>query len=154
MKIRIRMFVMDVDGTLTDGKIYISSLGELFKAFSIKDGYMIARLRENGIEPVIITGRESEIVLNRCLELGISHVYQGITNKVDKLREILMTENISPLETAYIGDDLNDMDCIEYCGLTACPLDAVEELKNKVNYVCTKNGGDGAVREFIQYILN
>ena len=109
----IKMLVMDADGTLTDGKIYMSSNGELMKAFNIKDGYAIAHLREYKIEPVIITGRCSEIVKQRCAELKITELYQGVENKLYKLRELCNNLGVELSEVAYIGDDVNDLTCIQ-----------------------------------------
>lgn len=146
---KIKMLVMDVDGTLTDGKIYMGANGELMKAFDVKDGYAIVHLKEKGIEPVIITGRESSIVQSRAKELHITELYQGVRNKLEKLKQVADQYGLRLEEIAYIGDDLNDLDCIRVCGLTACPEDAVEEVKENVSYVCTRQGGRGAVREFI-----
>ena len=151
---KIKLLVMDVDGTLTDGKIYVSSSGECMKAFNVKDGYAIANLKKHGITPVIITGRSSEIVIQRAKELHINELHQGIVDKLSKLKEIAQLYDANPSEFAYIGDDLNDLDCINYCGVTACPNDGVDEVKNSVVYVCKNNGGKGAVREFIEYIIN
>lgn len=149
---KIKLLVMDVDGTLTDGKIYMGENGEVMKAFSVKDGYAIAHmLPEIGIIPVIITGRKSKIVENRAKELGITELYQGVGDKLAQLKRVAEKYNTAPEEIAYIGDDLNDLECIEYCTVTACPADAVEEVKRKVTYVCKKNGGEGAVRELIYY---
>lgn len=144
---------MDVDGTLTDGKIYMSPQGECVKAFHIKDGYMLARLADYHIAPIIITGRQSDILLNRCKELHITEVYQGIENKKEKLTEVLRTLGCSFSEVAYIGDDLNDLECMKLCGMSACPADAVEDVIRNVDFVCSKKGGEGAVREFIEYII-
>lgn len=149
----MKALVMDVDGTLTDGKIYMSPQGECMKAFHIKDGYMIARLAGYGITPIIITGRQSDILLNRCKELHITEVYQGIENKKEKLAEVLQAFRYSFHETAYIGDDLNDLGCMKLCGMSACPADAVEDVIRQVDFVCGKKGGEGAVREFIEYII-
>lgn len=146
---KIKMLVMDVDGTLTDGRIYIGVDGEVMKAFDVKDGYGIVQLRKEGVLPVIITGRKSTIVEKRASELGINELHQGIHNKLEKLKEIAEKYDIKAEEIAYIGDDLNDMECINYCSLSACPNDAMEEIKYLVSYVCKKNGGRGAVREFI-----
>ena len=145
---------MDVDGTLTDGKIYMSANGELMKAFNIKDGYAIARLRDYGIEPVIITGRSSEIVSQRCRELKITELHQGIENKSFKLRDICQKYHIDLSQVAYIGDDLNDLPCMKICGFSACPSDAMNPVKDSVNYVCDAKGGEGAVRELIDYLLS
>lgn len=149
----IKVLVMDVDGTLTDGKIYMSANGELMKAFNIKDGYAIARLRDYDIEPVIITGRSSEIVRQRCAELKIKELHQGIENKSYKLRDVCEKLNVELCQVAYIGDDLNDLSCMKICGCSACPSDAMIQVKEIVNFVCEAKGGDGAVREFIDFLL-
>lgn len=149
----IKLLVMDVDGTLTDGRIYMGAQGELMKAFDVKDGYAVAHiLPALGIEPVIITGRSSEIVQRRAEELGIKLLYQGVSNKLDPLKQLAEERHISPDEIAYIGDDLNDLDPIRYCGCTACPGDAVPEILDTVDYVCKQDGGRGAVREFISFL--
>ncbi len=151
----IKLFVMDVDGTLTDGHIYFGDNGEMFKAFHVRDGYAIAHIFPVcGIIPVIITGKSSEIVARRSKELKITEVYQGISDKLTKLKEIAAKFNVSPEEIAYIGDDVNDLECMEYCGLTACPSDALDEVLGKVDYVCKREGGRGAVREFADYVVD
>ena len=150
---KIKILIMDVDGTLTDGKIYMGPQGEAMKAFHCKDGLGIAQLLpELGIVPVIITGRRSQIVKNRAGELKISHLFQGISDKLVVLDQIAMEMGISRQQIAYIGDDLNDLTAMQVCGLTSCPADAVEEIKQIANYVCQHSGGDGAVREFIDYL--
>ena len=150
---KIKLFVMDVDGTLTDGKIYMGVNGEVMKVFNVKDGYAIAHLLPKmGILPVIITGRKSEIVSRRAAELGITELHQGVSDKLGKLKEVAASYHIVPGEIAYIGDDVNDLECIEYCGATACPADAVEEVKNKVGYICQCIGGEGAVEEYIKKV--
>jgi 3-deoxy-D-manno-octulosonate 8-phosphate phosphatase (KDO 8-P phosphatase) len=150
----IKMLVMDVDGTLTDGHIYIAAEGEMMKAFHVQDGYAIAHiLPTKGIVPVIITGRSSRIVEQRAKELKIVHLHQGIADKLSKLKEVAAALGITADEIAYIGDDVNDLDCIRYCGLTACPADAVPVVRNSVKYICSRNGGSGAVREFIDKFM-
>ena len=153
----IKYLIMDVDGTLTDGKIYMGCNGEVFKAFDIKDGCGIHDiLIPKGIIPVIITGRSSEILENRCKELGITQLYQGVSDKLDKLTEIIKEENLS--QTAYIGDDINDLPCMseikQVGGVVGCPKDAVNEVKEISDFVSNKNGGNGAVREFIEWMIN
>lgn len=151
---KIKYLFMDVDGTLTDGKIYISPTGEIMKAFNIKDGCGIHDILIPGqIIPVIITGRESAIVLNRCKELGITKVCQDIGDKMKKLKEIA-----SDLSTvAYIGDDINDFACMkavkEAGGVVGCPRDAVEKVIEIVDFVSPHKGGDGAVRDFIEWLV-
>ena len=154
MNNKIKLLVMDVDGTLTNGKIYIGANGEVMKAFDVKDGYAIAvLLSKRGIVPVIITGRESKIVAQRAIELGIDDLYQGVNNKLAVLKKVAEKYSAEADEIAYIGDDLNDLDCIAYCGITACPADAVDEVKRKVDYACKQKGGYGAVREFINTLI-
>lgn len=160
----IRFLVMDVDGTLTDGKIYMGEDGEIFKAFSIKDGYGIKELLpENNIIPIIITARYSRILVNRCEELGITEVYQGVRKKIECLREIISgyctdTEQYSLENVAYIGDDILDMQCLipirTAGGLTGCPVDAAQEVKGCCDFIASHRGGEGAVREFIEYIIS
>lgn len=150
----IKYLVMDVDGTLTDGKIYMGAHGEMMKAFNIKDGCGIHDIAiPGGIIPVIITGRTSEIVKKRCGELGIQQVYQGIKNKIEQLNSI--ADDLS--QVAYIGDDINDLSCMipvkEAGGVVGCPADAVERVKETSDFVALHNGGDGAVRDFIEWII-
>ena len=145
---------MDVDGTLTDGKIYMGQNGEIMKAFNIKDGCGINDIAISaGFIPIIITGRESNIVLNRCRELGIIGVYQGVRDKLKKLKEI--TPDLSMV--AYIGDDINDMCCMipvkKAGGVVGCPKDAAKTVLEVADFVAKHNGGDGAVRDFIEWIL-
>ncbi len=149
----IKYLVMDVDGTLTDGKIYMSSNGEAMKAFNIKDGCGIHDiLLPTGIIPVIITGRSSDIVLNRCKEIGITEIYQGQRDKLGKLKELVFDLGV----VAYVGDDINDIVCMkavkEAGGIIGCPKDAVSKIIEIADYVAEHNGGDGAVRDFIEWI--
>lgn len=152
----IRYLIMDVDGTLTDGKIHIGNSGELYKTFNIKDGFGIHDIAiPHGIIPVIITGRISKILENRCRELGIAKLYQGVTDKVEIMNSIL--ENQSYGIVAYIGDDINDITCMKLVhdagGLVGCPSDAVRQVLELADFVSVKTGGDGAVREFIDWIV-
>lgn len=149
----IKALVMDVDGTLTDGGIFIGNMGELMKRFHVRDGYGIHdMLPRMGIIPIILTGRESDIVYKRCSELGIKYIVQGSKNKIADLKTILLKVRVSLKETAYIGDDLNDLECMKQTGVIGCPNDAVPEIKKIADYVCNSVGGNGAVREFIEWI--
>lgn len=147
---------MDVDGTLTDGKIYIGHQGEMMKAFSIKDGQGIVLLPKYGVIPVIITGRKSDIVKNRCEELGINEFFQGVHDKVEIIKTF---EEKYPSESfSYIGDDLNDLSAMKYIkskgGIIACPANAEDPIKSLADFICKRNGGEGAVRDFIDYLIN
>ena len=158
MKHAIKVLVMDVDGTLTDGKIYMGNEGELFKAFDVKDGYAIKiLLPQCGIIPVIITARRSKILENRCKELELTHLYQGHTNKISILNEILKELSVGYENCAYIGDDILDLQCMnpikEAGGVVGCPADAVQEVISLSDFVSAKSGGSGAVREFAEYLI-
>lgn len=150
----IKYVVFDVDGTLTDGTVNIGNNGELYKSFYCKDGLGIKMLINAGIEVMILTARESDIVISRAKELGIKHVFQGAgDNKEDYLKRILNSNNISPENLAYMGDDLNDIKCMELAGLVACPADAHSKVKECADFISQYNGGYGAVREFVEWIL-
>lgn len=157
----VELLFMDVDGTLTDGKIYMGVGGELFKVFDIKDGFAIHDiLPVCGIIPVIISSRESDIVINRCKELGIKHIYQKCNNKKEQMLgiaksfDITLNENGILSKTAYIGDDLSDLECIKIVEYSGCPADAVKQVKKNVSYISGYPGGNGAVRDFIEWLLD
>ena len=163
-KCNIRFLVMDVDGTLTDGKIYMGNDGELFKAFDIKDGYGISLLLpQHGIVPVVITARESKIVEHRCKELNITEIHQGTRAKLECLLHILerysSVDNVhyTLANVAYIGDDLLNLQCIrpikQSGGLTGCPADAAQSVADICDYISTHKAGDRAVRDFIEHII-
>lgn len=149
----IKMLVMDVDGTLTDGKIYYGNDGELFKTFDVRDGYRLVKCEEYGIITAIITGKTSKIVEGRARDLKIKEVHQGVSNKIEVLKTLIEKYNLDKSQVAYIGDDVNDIECMQYCGFSACPADAIDEVKNTVYYVCKNIGGHGAVRELIDRII-
>ena len=136
----IKYLVIDVDGTLTDGVVYIGNQGELCKGFFVKDGLGIKKIMEIGVCPVILTARESEIVVQRCQELGIQQIYQGVKDKKRALQKI-------------IADDLNDYEAMQLAGLKACPADAVTEIVEICDFVSDYNGGRGAVRQLCELIL-
>ena len=150
---KIKLLFMDVDGTLTDGKIYMGENGEVMKAFDIKDGYGINEmLPKLGIIPVIITGRTSKIVENRAKELHITELYQGKHDKLDTMLEVMKKYNCTKENCAYIGDDVLDIPCMELCAIAACPADAVKDVKDNCVYICKNKAGCGAVRELIEMI--
>ena len=147
------MLLMDVDGVMTDGKFLYLDSGAEGKAFSVKDGFAIRLAGLAGLKMGIITGKMSPIVERRALELGIDEVHQGFFNKVDVYRDIRQRHRLFDAEIAYIGDDLFDLGVLRTVGFSACPHDAVEEVKKEVDYICNKNGGEGAIREVIELIL-
>ena len=149
----IKLVLLDVDGTLTDGGIYRGNNGEELKRFNVKDGYAIVNAQKLGIEFGIITGRKSELVEIRVKELKIKYLYQGISEKTVILEEIIKKDSLSKEEIAYMGDDLNDLLIMKQVGLSGTPKDAVDEVIQVADFVSKKNGGSGAVREFIEHIL-
>ena len=149
----IKLVLLDVDGTLTDGGIYRGNNGEELKRFNVKDGYAIVNAQKLGIEFGIITGRKSELVEIRAKELKIKYLYQGISEKIVILEEIMKKDGLSKVEIAYMGDDLNDLLIMKQVGLSGTPKDAVDEVIQVADFVSKRNGGSGAVREFIEHIL-
>ena len=150
---KIKAFIMDVDGTMTDGKIYMGVDGEIFKAFNIKDGYGIHEiLPKHQVKTVIMTGRVSEIVSNRADELEIDIVLQNIKNKEKAIIQLTEKLGCGLDELAYIGDDIIDLKPMQICGVSGCPKNASEEIRELADYVSDKNGGDGAVRDFIEWL--
>lgn len=149
----IKLFVMDVDGTLTDGGIYYDDMGHELKKFNVKDGAGIKKLHDAKIETMILTGRLSQCVTKRAEELKITYVEQGMDDKVQYLADFMRNHHLTPDDVAYIGDDINDLACMKLVANKACPFDAVEEVKRTVNVICNASGGSGAVREYAEYIL-
>ena len=150
----IKLFATDIDGTLTDGKIYLSEKGDEYKAFSVKDGMGIKLLQKAGVEVAIITNKTSKIVERRATDLGIKEVYQGINDKKECLLMIMKKLNIKPEEVAYAGDDITDIECMRLAKESLAPNDAMEINKKTATFVSAFNGGDGAVRDFIEYLLS
>lgn len=150
----IELLVLDVDGTLTDGKITYTNSGDELKSFDVSDGLAIATwTKKLGKKAAIITGRTSQIVEKRADDLKIEHLYQKIHNKDEILQSILDKEGLSWDQVAAIGDDLNDYKMLKKVGLSFTPANGTQVLKEFVDVVCDKKGGDGAVREMIEYII-
>jgi YrbI family 3-deoxy-D-manno-octulosonate 8-phosphate phosphatase len=151
---KIKLVVTDVDGVLTDGGLYYTSEGLVMKKFNVKDGMGVRLLRENGIKNAIITTDTSDLITIRGERLKVDYVFLGIWDKKNKLLEICNSEKILPENVAFIGDDVNDNGIIDIAGFTACPNDAVDEIKDRVDLVLTKKGGEGVFREFSDLILH
>lgn len=149
----IRLLVLDVDGTLTDGRIAMGDEGEVCKFFSVKDGLGLQMLAAAGIRLAVITGRRSRIVERRVAELPIDHLVQGCSNKPAALKELCIGLGIPLAETAFMGDDLNDLAAMVLCGLSACPADAARDVWDAADYVADAEGGRGAVRAFAEDYL-
>ena len=151
---KIKFVVFDLDGVFTDGKIYIMEKTH-FKCYNGKDTYGLKLLRENNIKTGLITAHDSEVLQNMEHIIDrMDYVSAGKYKKLYVLQEWLQKNNISLNETAYIGDDLPDLPVLEKVGFSACPSNAIDIIKNNVDYICNNKGGDGAVREFCEFILN
>lgn len=151
---QIKMFVTDSDGCLTDGGMYYSNNGEELKKFNTKDGMGISLVQKQGIIVGIITGENSVIVENRAKKLNIKECYIGIKDKFPILKELCERYNISLSEVAYLGDDINDLECIQNVGFGCCVPNAPEEIKQAAKFITKLKGGEGAVREVCEYILS
>lgn len=149
----IKVLFLDVDGTLTDGQIYMGNDGELFKSFHTHDAVGLRKLPKNNVKTIIITGRESKIVENRAKEMNITRVYQNIIEKEKIVLEVMKEFNLKKEEMAYIGDDENDYEPMLCCGNKACPKNAMKVIKDISDFISKYDGGYGAVREYAEYIL-
>jgi 3-deoxy-D-manno-octulosonate 8-phosphate phosphatase (KDO 8-P phosphatase) len=150
---RIRILLTDVDGVLTDGGVYYSETGEVMKRFNIRDGMAVERLRACGIEVGIITGERSKSVVRRAEKLHIEMVHLFSKDKPAVLRKIIEEYGYAPEEIAYIGDDVNDVEIMKLVGLPAAPGDALPQALAAARYVCHRHGGNGAFREFAEFII-
>lgn len=149
----IKLVIFDVDGVLTDGRVYMSESGHEHKAFHIHDGLGMKMLLQAGIEIAIITSRSSQLVAKRMQELGVKHVYQGQKNKVYAYSELLKKLNLSEQQVAYVGDDLPDLTLIRRSGFGIAVANAVPWVREQADWVTTQQGGQGAVREVCELIL-
>ena len=149
----IRLLILDVDGVMSDGQIYMGNSGEELKAFNVRDGYGIRCALTSGIEVAIITGRNAKLVEDRCKTLGIRWLWQGQSDKLIAWRELLDKLGLSPDQAAYIGDDLIDWPVMAEAGLSVAVADAHPLLAQRANYVTRINGGRGAVREVCDLLL-
>lgn len=150
---KITTIFLDIDGTLTDGKVYLDNGKNEFKSFDVKDGLMVVSTIELGYDIIIMTGRESQVVARRAEELGIKELYQGIRNKKEAVEKLMEEKEFSYENLAYLGDDLNDFAVMDKCAFAACPADAAAEIKEISDYISEYKGGNGAVREILTYIL-
>jgi len=150
----IKLIVLDVDGCLTDGKLIYSADSIESKAFNVKDGLGISTWVKMGNRVAIITGRDSKIVEKRAKELGIQHIYQGIKDKDRVLKELVDSLDIDFSNVSAIGDDLNDYNMLNLVGRSFTPKNGVKDIQQIVDKVLTYNGGDGAVREMIEILVD
>lgn len=149
----IRMVLLDVDGVLTDGRLYLGRDGEEFRAFYVRDGLAIRLGQSAGLEFGIVSGRDSPLVTLRAKELKIEHVHQGVHAKGQRFDEIVAATGLEPSQVCFVGDDLIDVPALRRAGLAVCPADSCEETVKFAHYICKNKGGRGAVREVVDLIL-
>jgi 3-deoxy-D-manno-octulosonate 8-phosphate phosphatase (KDO 8-P phosphatase) len=150
---RVTVVAFDVDGVCTDGRLYYGPEGEALHAFQARDGLGIVVARNAGLILAAITGRSSRNVEARLRELRVPHVRQGVARKEEALADVLAEVGATWEQTAYIGDDVNDLGCLKRAGLAACVPEAAEDVLPTVHYVTRRRGGEGALRELLELIL-
>jgi 3-deoxy-D-manno-octulosonate 8-phosphate phosphatase (KDO 8-P phosphatase) len=150
---QIRLLILDVDGVMTDGGLQFDNQGEEFKTFNSLDGHGMRMLLECGIEIAVITGRNSRIVSHRMNELGVRHIYQGYRDKLLAYEKLLQDTGLEPEQTAYVGDDLPDLPIMRRVGFAIAVQNAHIFVKQHCDWVTTARGGNGAVREVTDFIL-
>jgi len=149
----IRLLVLDVDGVLTDGRLYYGPRGEVLKVFDVRDGHGIVQLQRAGVAVAVISGRRSPMVATRCRELGVRHVFQGVGDKLPVLERLLRRLKITAAECACVGDDLPDLPLMEHTGLSFAVADAVAAVRRRADRITRARGGRGAVREVCELLL-
>ena len=150
---KLKLLILDVDGVLTDGRLFFDDKGKEYKCFHARDGHGIKLLRQTGVEVAVISGRKSNSVALRMKSLGVEYVYQGHENKIAAFNEIIQSLSIQPEQAAHVGDDLLDLPIMKRVGLSIAVNDANEPVKEYADW-CTKTpGGRGAVREICDFIM-
>ncbi|MBR2525935.1 HAD hydrolase family protein [bacterium] len=151
---KIKLLAFDVDGVMTTGEVTYDENGVEYKSFNVKDGHGLVRVQNAGFITAIITARNNGTVKHRAENLHITELYQGQKYKLPALEEIMKKYNLTFEQVAYMGDDLPDICILEKVGLKCCPNDAVDEVKNICNFISSKDGGKGAVRELTDFVLD
>jgi 3-deoxy-D-manno-octulosonate 8-phosphate phosphatase (KDO 8-P phosphatase) len=149
----IRLLILDVDGVLTDGRLYFDAKGETLKVFHVRDGHGIKMAQRGGIEVAMVSGRRSDAAFHRARELGVTRFYEGVRDKVAILEELLAALNLTPPQVAAVGDELVDLPLFHRVGLGVAVADAVPEVRAAAHWVTTLPGGQGAVREVCDLLL-
>ena len=150
---KLKLLILDVDGVLTDGKLFFDNEGNEYKAFHARDGHGIKLLRQTGVDVAVISGRKSNSVAVRMKNLGIEHVYQGHENKIAAFNEIIEKMGILPEQAGHVGDDLLDLPVMIRVGLAIAVNDANFAVKQRADWCTTLPGGSGAVREVCDLIM-
>ncbi len=150
---KIKLLICDVDGVFSDGLVYMSNAGEELKTFHTRDGYGVRSVLSSGINVAIITGRKSQIVEDRMTALGVTHIYQGVDNKLNPYQELLALYGVRPDEVAYIGDDMVDLPVMKEVGLSVCTADGHPYVKQHALMTTHIKGGHGALRELTDLLL-
>ena len=150
---RIRLFATDVDGVLTDGGMYYAESGDEWKKFNTRDGMGIKLLQRAGIVTAIVTQERTKLVARRAEKLMIPELHQGVMDKLSCVREMAARHGLTLSQVAYIGDDINDFETLKAVGFSATPADGMPQVAAVVDYICRKKGGEGAVREIVEMIL-
>ncbi|MBK8276150.1 MAG: HAD family hydrolase [Nitrospira sp. UW-LDO-01] len=147
------MFATDVDGVLTDAGMYYSESGDEWKKFNTRDGMGIKLLQKAGLITAIVTQERTRLVARRAEKLAIPELHQGVMDKLSVIREMAARHRLSLQQVAYIGDDVNDIEALKAVGFSAAPADGIPQVLKVVDYICQKKGGEGAVRELAELIL-
>lgn len=148
----IKLVVIDVDGTMTDGGIYYDEYGNEMKKFSVKDAEGFFAAKRKGIQTMILTGRKCGATERRARDLKVDNLFQDVKDKAIFLENYIAKNHLSKEEIGYIGDDVNDLTAMALCGTVGCPSDAIDSVRACADYVCSASGGYGAVREFLCWI--
>ena len=149
----IRLLLLDVDGVLTNGSLLYTGSTEESKAFNTQDGFGLRLLREAGVDAGVITARTSEVVARRANELKMRYLYQGMPNKGEAFKDIMQLSGLRPFEIAYMGDDWLDLPLLQQVGLAIAPANAVREVQEAAHFLTERKGGEGAVRDACDLIL-
>jgi 3-deoxy-D-manno-octulosonate 8-phosphate phosphatase (KDO 8-P phosphatase) len=150
----IKAILFDVDGVLTDGGIIYNDNSIEYKRYNVKDGQIISHLKKYGFVVGAITGRESDVVKNRCVELKLDYHKHGVKDKLVEYENFKQQYSLEDIQIAYIGDDIIDLSILIRCGLSATPNDARNYIKNEVDIVTSSKGGEGVLRDIADYILD
>lgn len=149
----IKIWIVDVDGTMTDGGIYYDEQGNEYKKFCSRDAAAFFCLQKLGMKTMILTGRACKATERRARELGVDYLEQGVKDKESYLKNHLAKNQMDFSQVAYIGDDINDFPIMRRCGFKGCPIDSCKEIVEIADYVSTVQGGYGAVREIVEHVL-